>query len=103
VRKHVENLLNRDPLIDTIILGCTHYPMLLEKIRKFVPEGINIVTQGTAVAASLKDYLDRHPEIESLCTRGYNSCFCTTESEEKFRERASLFLHQPVRAQTVII
>ena len=103
IKKHVDNLLKRDPKIDTIILGCTHYPLLLDKIKKYVPEGIKIVTQGAAVAASLKDYLERHPEIESLCTKGSNSCFCTTESEDKFRERASIFLHQPVKAQTVII
>ena len=103
IKKHIDNLLKRDPKIDTIILGCTHYPLLLEKIKKYVPEGIKIVTQGAAVAASLKDYLERHPEIESLCTKGSNSCFCTTESEDKFRERASIFLHQPVKAQTVII
>lgn len=103
IKKHVDNLLNRDPLIDTIILGCTHYPLLLEKIEKYVPSNVKIVTQGAAVAASLQEYLTRHPEIESLCTRGSNSCFCTTESEDKFRERASVFLHQPVKAQTVII
>ena len=103
IKKHVDNLLARDPMIDTIILGCTHYPLLLEKIKKFVPDGIQIVTQGAAVAQSLQDYLQRHPEMESLCTRGNNSCFCTTESEDKFREHAYVFLHQPVRAQTVII
>lgn len=103
VKKHIDRLLERDPKIDTLILGCTHYPLLLNKIKKYVPEGISIVTQGAAVAASLKNYLSRHPEIESLCTHGSNSCFCTTESEEKFRERASVFLQQPIRAHTVII
>ena len=103
IKKHIDNLLGRDPLIDTIILGCTHYPLLIEKIEKYVPAGVKVVTQGKAVAESLKDYLDRHPEIEGLCTRGAHSCFCTTESEEKFRERASVFLHQPVKATTVII
>ena len=103
IKKQIDNLLGRDPLIDTIILGCTHYPLLIEKIEKYVPAGVKVVTQGKAVAESLKDYLDRHPEIEGLCTRGAHSCFCTTESEEKFRERASVFLHQPVKATTVII
>jgi hypothetical protein len=65
VKRHIDNLLSRDPEIDTIILGCTHYPILLEKIRKYTPEGITLVTQGAAVAASLKDYLRRHPRVNS--------------------------------------
>ena len=66
VKRHIDNLLEKDSLIDTIILGCTHYPLLLEKIKKYVPEGINIVSQGEYVASSLKLYMERHPEMDSF-------------------------------------
>lgn len=103
VKRHIENLLARDPEIDTIILGCTHYPMLLDKIRKYTPDGINILTQGTAVASSLADYLHRHPEMEGLCTKGGTTLFCTTESDGKFGAQASLFLNYPVEVKNVTL
>lgn len=92
VRRHIDNLLQKDPLIDTIILGCTHYPLLLDKIRQYVPEGIKIVCQGEYVARSLGDYLQRHPEIDSRCTRNSACSFLTTESVETFLPAASVFL-----------
>lgn len=94
VKQHIHRLLEKDPRIDTLILGCTHYPLLLNKIRQFTPEHIRIVAQGEYVAQSLRDYLDRHPEMDARCTRGGNCRFLTTESESKFKESASLFLHQ---------
>lgn len=94
VKQHIHRLLEKDPRIDTLILGCTHYPLLLNKIRQFTPEHIRIVAQGEHVAQSLRDYLDRHPEMDARCTRGGNCRFLTTESESKFKESASLFLHQ---------
>lgn len=103
VKRHIENLLARDPEIDTIILGCTHYPMLLDKIRKYTPDGINILTQGTAVASSLADYLHRHPEMEGLCTKDGTTLFCTTESDGKFGAQASLFLNYPVEVKNVTL
>ena len=103
IKKHIDNLLGRDPLIDTIILGCTHYPILLEKIRKYTPEGITLVTQGAAVAASLKDYLRRHPEMDALCTKGGTTQFCTTEAGGKFGDQASLFLNYPVEVKNVVL
>ena len=101
VKRDVEALLARDPRIDTVILGCTHYPLLYEKVRSFVPDGVNVLTQGQAVAASLKDYLSRHTDIKTLCTKGGETKFYTTESAEKFRQHASRFLNAPVRAERI--
>lgn len=103
VKRDIDVLLSRDPQIDTIILGCTHYPLLLDRVKSFVPEGITVLTQGEAVAQSLQDYLVRHPEIEAMCTKGGNTDFYTTESVTKFREQASRFLNQPVQAQKAIL
>lgn len=103
VKRDIDALLSRDPQIDTIILGCTHYPLLLDRVKSFVPEGITVLTQGEAVAQSLQDYLVRHPEIEAMCTKGGNTDFYTTESVTKFREQASRFLNQPVQAQKAIL
>lgn len=103
VRKYITQLLERDPLIDTIILGCTHYPLLIEKIRAFTPAGITIVCQGDYVAASLQDYLYRHPEMESHCSKNGSCRFYTTESEEKFMSSASLFLRYPVEVHRVTL
>lgn len=96
IKRHIDNLLSRDSQIDTIILGCTHYPMLIEKIKQYVPQGINVLTQGAAVAASLKDYLARHPEMDSLCAKEGRRVFCTTESDSRFCEQASRFLEQSI-------
>lgn len=103
VRRHIENLLSRDPEIDTIILGCTHYPILMDKIRKYTPEGITLLTQGAAVASSLAAYLQRHPEIENLCTKCGKTIFCTTEADGKFGTQASLFLNYPVEVNNVTL
>ena len=94
IRQHIERLLQKDPLIDTILLGCTHYPLLMEKIRKFTPSHIRIIAQGEYVAESLQDYLKRHPEMDNLCSQGGTCRFLTTESEQKFKESASIFLSQ---------
>lgn len=103
VKRDIEQLLSRDPDIDTIILGCTHYPLLLDKIKQYVPKGINVLTQGTAVATALQNYLLRHPEIEQLCTKGGDTCFYTTESGERFREQASKFLNRDLHAQNITL
>ena len=94
VQKHINNLLDKDPLIDTLILGCTHYPLLIDKIKAFTPSHIRIVAQGEYVAHSLKDYLKRHPEMNSRCTQGGACRFLTTESTAKFEESASIFLQE---------
>ena len=103
VKRHIDNLLARDSRIDTIILGCTHYPILLDKIRKYVPQEITVLTQGSAVASSLKEYLNRHPEMDSLCTKGGTSKFFTTESDGKFGNQASLFLNRHIEVETAIL
>lgn len=101
VRKRINQLLAKDPLIDTIILGCTHYPLLMNALRKAVPEGINIVAQGEYVARSLGDYLHRHPEIDANCTKGGTMQYFTTESPERFKECAAMFLHEEVKVQHI--
>lgn len=92
VQKHIRQLLEKDPKIDTIILGCTHYPLLIEKIRQFTPSHVRIVPQGEYVAHSLQDYLNRHPEMDIRCTKNGTCRFLTTESTAKFEESASIFL-----------
>ena len=94
VQKHIQQLLEKDAQIDTIILGCTHYPLLMDKIKEFTPPHIRIVAQGEYVALSLQDYFKRHPEMDARCTKEGTCRFLTTESESKFEESASIFLHQ---------
>ncbi len=103
VRKYVGRIMDADPKIDSIILGCTHYPILLPKIRQFAPEGVSIIPQGEIVAESLHDYLRRHPEIDRKCTR--NGCvkFLTTENSEKFNALASKFINCEVDSRRVDI
>lgn len=103
VQKDIQRLMQQDAQIDTIILGCTHYPLLLDKINRYTPQGVTVVSQGEYVASSLKDYLRRHPEMDAKCTKEGNCTFYTTESEEKFRESASIFLHKEVSAQRISI
>lgn len=99
VKQHIVRLLERDPRIDTIILGCTHYPLLLKKIHQYLPEGVSAIPQGKYVADSLKDYLFRHPEMERKCTKESTIQYYTTGSPEKFNPMASLFLKEPVDAR----
>ena len=103
IKRDVEALLMRDPLIDTIILGCTHYPLLLDRVNAFVPDGVKVITQGEAVANSLKDYLERHPEMKVKCTDKGTTMFYTTESADKFREQASRFLNCAVKASKITL
>ena len=101
IKKHIYNLLSQDSEIDTIILGCTHYPVLINKIKQFLPNGITVFEQGVQVAESLKDYLSRHPEIDCILTKGHTSRFQTTESSAKFSEMATLFLNQPIDVEQI--
>lgn len=101
VKKRIDQLMRRDPLIDTIILGCTHYPLLMNSIVKNVPDGVRIMPQGTYVADSLKSYLERHPEMEAMVTQGGTCRYLTTESEERFGESAQIFLNEKVKAEHV--
>ncbi len=99
IKKHLNNILNADPLIDAIILGCTHYPLLINKIRQFLPGNINIISQGEIISNSLADYLERHPEIEMNCTRTGKYKFFTTDSPDNFNKLATLFFEKPIEAE----
>lgn len=101
IRKYIDQLLSKDPEIDTMILGCTHYPILLPKIQEYTPKHIRIVAQGEYVAESLKDYPSRHPEMNAKCTKNGSCLFYTTEAEEKFVESASSFLNQQIDVKRI--
>ena len=103
IRKYINQLLSKDPQIDTVILGCTHFPVLLPKIRQYIPEHISVIAQGEYVAESLKDYLKRHPEMDAKCTKNGNCQFYTTEAEEKFSESASTFLKQQINVKHITL
>lgn len=99
VEKYIRQLLAQSDKIDTIVLGCTHYPLMINKIRQYVPPRIRLLSQGEIVANSLVDYLHRHPEIESLCKKGDQYAFFTTESAEVFDAKARLFYGRDVHAR----
>ena len=103
VKKDIDLLLNDCPDIDTVILGCTHYPLLIDKIHKYMPKNVNVVQQGPIVAESLADYLRRHPEIEQHCSQGGTCRYFTTEDPEHFSPLASVFVNEPVDARRVIL
>ena len=103
VKKYISSLLSRSSDIDTVVLGCTHYPLLLDKIKSVLPAGVFPLIQGELVARSLKDYLLRHPEMEMRCTKGGNCRYQTTEAVHKFSEAAALFLHEEVEAEHIIL
>lgn len=101
IAKYMNRLLGADPEIDTIILGCTHYPILMPKILAHTPHSIRVVPQGDIVAESLADYLVRHPEMAGKCTQGGHIRFLTTENPEKFDSLASIFISSPVHAEKI--
>ena len=101
VRQRIDELLCRDPLIDSVILGCTHYPLLLGKIRQYMPEGIHIIEQGNYVAQSLQDYLHRHPEMTERITTGGTAHFLTTEQADAFQPKATVFMGEQLNAERV--
>jgi glutamate racemase len=103
VKKNIENLLNKNNQIDTIILGCTHYPLLLSKIKKYIPENITIVSQGSIIADSLQDYLFRHPEIEKKCSKSGTLNFYTTESADLFDRQAAIFYETNIQSKHISV
>ncbi len=103
VKKYVEELLKADPLIDLIVLGCTHYPLLYQKIRRYTPSNVRIMGQGNIVADSLALYLKRHPELERYCSKGGVTTFLTSENPRKFESLASIFMERTVNAERVDI
>ncbi len=101
VRKYINELLSTDPLIDTIILGCTHYPLMMEKIRRYTPIDITLVPQGRYIAESLHDYLLRHDNMRRRLSTGGEVHYFTTENPEKFRESVSKLLHKDIAAESL--
>jgi glutamate racemase len=99
VKKYVDELMAKDPDIDSILLGCTHYPLLVDKIGEHVPNHVSIVSQGEVVAASLQDYLKRHVEMERSCSKGSSRRFLTTDDTVTFDEHASIFFGEEVRSE----
>ncbi|SEA13692.1 glutamate racemase [Xylanibacter ruminicola] len=103
VKKRIDEIMRKDSDIDTIILGCTHYPLLMPKILKYLPAGVRVVPQGEYVAESLKQYLERHPNIEAKCSKGAGVHYLTTENPNKFKEQAQIFLHEPVEVDNITL
>jgi len=101
IKKNVDNLFQKSSEIDSIILGCTHYPLLINKIRQFVPHDVNLIPQGKIVADSLADYLERHPEIKTLCSEHGQSRFLTTGSSGFFNRQAGIFLGEKVHSEFI--
>lgn len=101
VKKRIDQLMDKDPQIDTIILGCTHYPILMPKILKYTKPGVTIVPQSDYVASSLKQYLQRHADMEASLTRGATCRYYTTENPERFKETASIFLRDDIHVEHV--
>jgi glutamate racemase len=101
VEKQINELMRKDPEIDTVILGCTHYPLLMSKILKYIPRGVRVVPQGEYVADSLRSYFLNHPEMEQLCSKGGSVRYLTTENPDKFSESAMLFLHERIEVEKI--
>jgi glutamate racemase len=98
VKKDIDKLLSQSPGIDTILLACTHYPLLLEKIKRFIPEGVQVLSQGKIVADSLQEYLNRHPEIEVKYSKNGQISFFTTDSTEDFDSHATNFYGKEIKS-----
>ena len=98
IKKHIAGLLAQCSTIDTIVLGCTHYPLLLKKIKQFLPPGITLLSQGEIVANSFAGYLQRHPELEAACSKNGGRYFFTTDSPENFDRHAGIFYGSPVKS-----
>ncbi len=103
VKDSIDKLMAKDPLIDTVILGCTHYPLLLDKIMLYIPAGVTVIPQGKYIAASLENYLFRHPEMQQRLSQGGTCHYYTTESPTKFSESASIFLSQQIEVEHVTL
>lgn len=102
VKKRIDSILRMDPKIDTLVLACTHYPLLMNKILKYTPAGVRIVPQGEIIAQALRNYLQRHPEIDARLGKSGAARFLTTEDPTKFYESASIFIpHTNVEVEQI--
>ncbi|GAL85477.1 glutamate racemase [Sporocytophaga myxococcoides] len=98
IEKHIINILSKSSEIDTLVLGCTHYPLLAEKIQNYLPSEVKLVSQGEIVAKSLKDYLFKHPEMQAKCSKGGTCTFYTTDSTSSFDAAASVFMDKKIES-----
>ena len=98
IKKKLGHIFGKDPKIDVILLACTHYPLMKEKIEEYLPVGVKLISQGEIVAAGLADYLQRHPEMETRCSKGGQRIFYTTDSVEDFDNHGTIFFGQPVKS-----
>ncbi len=103
VQKYINALLAQSADIDSVILGCTHYPLLMDKIKQYMPAHVSVIPQGEIVAESLADYMHRHPEMEQRCRRGGTCHYLTTEDAEKFDSLAGIFVNEPVHAEKITL
>jgi glutamate racemase len=103
IKQHVDSIFSKCTEIDSLLLACTHYPMLASVIEKFLPAGVTLLSQGPIVAESLEDYLSRHPEIESKCSKNASERFLTSDSTDSFNTIGSLFLERPLNSQHIKI
>ncbi len=99
IQQHINSLLLQNAQIDTILLACTHYPLLIDKIKQAAPAGMNILSQGEIVANSLEVYLQKHAEMEAKCSKNGKLSFYTTDSTESFDSKATIFFGQKVTSQ----
>jgi glutamate racemase len=101
IKKNLHNIFEKGESIDVLLLACTHYPLLREKIEEYMPVGVKLISQGEIVAASLEDYLQRHPEIEKLCSKNAERLFYTTDSTTDFDNHAGIFYGEMVSSKHV--
>lgn len=103
IEQDVMKLLAKDKAIDTLLLGCTHYPIVAEIIKEIVGEDIAVITQGEIIANSLSDYLDRHASLAAMCSQNGETYYFTTETSHDFDKKAAAFLHRPIHSKHVVI
>ena len=101
VRKHLDHLLGQSADIDAILLACTHYPLLMEKIRQLLPKQVQVIAQGAIVAKSLAEYLQRHPAMAAKCSKNGQMRFCTTDDAVNFDQQAAIFYGRAVASEQV--
>jgi glutamate racemase len=103
IEKDIRSLLSNSKNIDTIILGCTHYPLIIDSIRKFIPSEIKLISQDTIIADSLTDYLNRHPEMEMKCTKTGTLKFLTTDIADVFSTRGEIFYGEKIKSEQITL
>lgn len=103
IKQHLNRVFTKDLAIDTLVLGCTHYPLMIDKIKQYLPSGVNLISQGEYVAHSLEDYLARHPKMNEMCTKNGTTQYLTTESPDKFSDMAEVFLKKAISVERVTL